>query len=115
MLWFLSKSKEDEGYWFGWLKKRLQAGVPFNTPVQHNLMGAWLEKEGRLDEAINLYEQNLIDQFDDTHSYERLHSIYFQRGEYTKVIRVNQAFLVRSNQIKVEKFPKRINKLKAKM
>lgn len=101
MLW-LSSNKGVEVFWFDWLKKQLRGGISLNPVLKRNLYGTRLEKEGRIEEAINLYEQNIANQIDSTHPYERLHSLYFERGEYTKAMRVGQAFLALSNEGKVK-------------
>lgn len=61
--------------------------------VDRNLRGIELEKQGRLDEAISLYEANVADKFDGTHPYTRLRIIYTKRTDYQAAIRICQAFL----------------------
>ncbi len=61
--------------------------------VQRNLDGKALEKEGRIDEAISLYEANIQDKFVGSHPYERLRIIYTKRQDYPNAIRVCQAFI----------------------
>ncbi|MDA8186645.1 MAG: hypothetical protein M0T85_00695 [Dehalococcoidales bacterium] len=53
-----------------------------------NLTGKELEKAGRIDEAIALYEANLTDCFEGTHPYERLRILYTKRKDYDNAIRV---------------------------
>ncbi len=56
--------------------------------VNNNLRGIELEKEGRIDEAIKLYEENIKKDFDGNHPYDRLAIIYRKRKEYDEEIRV---------------------------
>lgn len=66
--------------------------------VDRNLRGKDLEKHGKINQAIPLYEANLTDRFDGTHPYERLRIIYTQRRDYRNAIRVCQAYIDLENQ-----------------
>ena len=59
--------------------------------LDRNMKGKELENAGNIDEAIPLYEANLIDQFMGTHPYERLRIIYRSRKDYENAIRVCQS------------------------
>ena len=67
-------------------KKKRAEEVPYdpnevipNDPVDRNLRGIELEKLGKVDNAIELYELNVRDNDDGTHPYERLAIIYRRR------------------------------------
>lgn len=57
-------------------------------PVDRNLMGKELEKEGFVDNAIELYELNVKSRFDGSFPYNRLAIIYRKRKQYDEEIRV---------------------------
>lgn len=88
----------------------------FGVVVDRNLRGIALEREGRTDEAIALYEANLADQFIGTHPYERLRIIYTKRHDYQNAIRVCQAYLAlpQRDPKKKARFQTRLNELRAK-
>ncbi len=56
--------------------------------VERNLKGKELEKAGKTDDAINLYEQNVRERAIGTHSYDRLAIIYRRRKRFAEEIRV---------------------------
>ena len=47
-------------------------GLTGSQIVENNLRGIELEKAGRTDEAVALYEQNVAACFDGSHPYNRL-------------------------------------------
>lgn len=53
-----------------------------------NNLGIQYEKEGNIDAAIGVYEENLLLNYPATHSYERLMILYRKRGEYLKEVAV---------------------------
>jgi tetratricopeptide (TPR) repeat protein len=59
-----------------------------NEQVQRNLQAIELEKSGRVDEAIELYEENVRGRFPGSQPYDRLASIYRERGLTDEEIRV---------------------------
>lgn len=61
--------------------------------VDRNVMGKALEKEGKLDKAILLYEQNVSDLVDTPHPYTRLRIIYTKQKLYDEAIRVCIAYI----------------------
>lgn len=89
--------------------------------VTKNSRAKELEKEGRVDEAILLYEENVTARFDGSHPYERLAIIYTKRKQYNDAIRVlHIAIDVFENDIpperadrlpKLAKFQERLSKL----
>jgi tetratricopeptide (TPR) repeat protein len=85
--------------------------------VDRNLKGIELEKLGKEDQAIALYEANVADQFDGSHPYNRLRIIYKSRGCYPDAIRVCEAYILNSGQDKklCESFRTEIGKLKSKV
>ncbi|MGD8305917.1 MAG: tetratricopeptide repeat protein [Ignavibacteria bacterium] len=78
------------------------------------------EKEGKVDKAIELYENIIASNFDGNHPYDRLAVIYRKRGQINDEIRVlNKAIWVFKNVAsnkrmdripKLEKFQNRLNK-----
>ncbi len=93
-----------------------------STQVDRNLLGQKLEKLGREDEAIQLYEQNLLENDEGSHPYDRLAVIYRRRKLYVDEIRVlahaiwvyeNLASKSRMDRIpKLARFKKRLEKAK---
>jgi len=97
----------------------------FEMQVARNLKGIELEKKGDLDEAIKLYEQNIKENFEGNHPYDRLSIIYRKRGQIKDEIRVlEKAIWVFENivsmeradrQVKLMKFKNRLEKAKKLM
>lgn len=65
----------------------------FSVMVERNLTGKQLEKKGKDERAVVLYEDNLKDGFCGTHPYTRLRIIYSRRKDYPNAIRVCRAYL----------------------
>jgi tetratricopeptide (TPR) repeat protein len=65
----------------------------YEVMVERNLRGRALEHQGRVDDAIALYEQNVSDRFGGDHPYERLRVIYTKRKQYDDAIQVCQIFI----------------------
>lgn len=63
-------------------------GLTGSHLVENNLRGIELEKAGRTDEAVALYEQNVAACFEGSHPYNRLAIIYRKRKDYDNEIRV---------------------------
>jgi tetratricopeptide (TPR) repeat protein len=86
--------------------------------VERNLKGGELEKAGRVDEAIKLYEQNVADKAETNYAYHRLRIIYTKRGNLRGAIRVCKAFIAldyeRVTEAEKGFFRKQLVKLKAK-
>ena len=86
------------------------------------LVGVELEKAGKIDEAMKLYEQIIEENFIGNHPYDRLAIIYRKRGQLDEEIRVlkkaiwvfeNIVYKVRGDRIpKLEKFKMRLKKVK---
>jgi len=70
----------------------------FDKQVERNLKGIELEKAGRVDEAIALYELNIEENFEGNHPYDRLATIHRKRNQIDSEIRVlEKAILVFEN------------------
>jgi hypothetical protein len=61
--------------------------------VDRNKEGRRFEREGKIVEAIALYEANLYDGFDQNIPYDRLRVIYTRQCRYDDAIRVCRAYL----------------------
>jgi hypothetical protein len=61
--------------------------------VDRNIQGIALEKEGKKELAIPLYEANVSDHFDGSHPYERLRIIYTYGNDYHNAIRICEAYI----------------------
>ncbi|MCI0399630.1 MAG: hypothetical protein L0332_22280 [Chloroflexi bacterium] len=61
--------------------------------VDRNLQGEELEKDGRVGEAMTLYEENVADQTTAPFPYDRLRVLYTRRGDYHEAIRICQTYL----------------------
>lgn len=62
--------------------------MSLDSQVDRNLKGIELEKGGRVDEAIKLYEMNINENFDGNHPYDRLAIIYRKRKQFDEEVRV---------------------------
>jgi tetratricopeptide (TPR) repeat protein len=70
----------------------------FNKQVERNLKGEELEKQGDIEGAAALYEQNIKESFPGTQPYDRLQVIYRKQKNYDEEIRViNRAIEVFNN------------------
>lgn len=93
----------------------------FSKQAERNLKGIELEKQGRVEEAIKLYEQNIEENFEGSHPYTRLAIIYSKQKRKDDEIRVlKRAIYVFENIIpnlrgdkspKLEKYKDRLRKL----
>jgi hypothetical protein len=61
--------------------------------VERNLKGRELEKAGNTEDAIKLYEANVLDWFSGNFPYERLKVIYSKQKKLDEAIRVCKAFV----------------------
>ena len=81
-----------------------------NNLVDRNLKGIKLEKEGKIDKAIKLYEKNIEEEFEGSHPYTRLAIIYSKKGLLDDEIRVlKKAIWVFENiayENRIDRFPK---------
>ncbi len=94
----------------------------FDKQTERNLIGIELEKAGKIDEAIKLYEENVKENCEGSHPYDRLAIIYRKRKCINDEIRVlekaiwvfeNKVYKNRSDRLeKLEKFKNRLAKAK---
>lgn len=68
--------------------ERLERDELLNETARLNNVGIALEKEGRIDEAIETYENNISLGYKATHSFDRLRILYRKRKDYENMIRV---------------------------
>jgi hypothetical protein len=61
--------------------------------LERNEHGVKLEREGKIGQAIALYEQNVTARFDGPYPYERLRNIYDRRKQYHDALRVCKVFV----------------------
>lgn len=95
-----------------------------NNWVNRNLKGVELEKECKIDKAIELYEKNIEEEFEGSHPYERLAIIYSKKGSLEDEIRVLEkavwvfesiVYKGRSDRLpKLDRFKKRLEKANKK-
>lgn len=75
--------------------------------LDRNLKGRTLEKEGKIDEAIKLYEKNIKEEFEGNFPYDSLTFIYRKMGLIYEEIRVfeNVVYKGRADRLpKLERF-----------
>ena len=91
----------------------------FDKQVERNLRGIELKKAGKVEEAIELYEQNIKENFIGSHPYDELAIIYRKQKRIDDEIRVlEKAILVFENfnikwllnRLKLKKFRDRLEK-----
>lgn len=73
------------------LQKKLQSEIlndKLDKQVERNLKAKDLEKQGKINQAINLYEQNVSEGFDGNFPYDRLAIIYRKKKDIENEIRV---------------------------
>ncbi len=84
--------------------------------VDRNVNGKQLEKDGRTEDAVELYEANVADCFDGSHPYDRLRIIYSKHGRYSEAIRVCEAYLKNDNPGKDEQtFQQHVDNLRSRI
>ncbi|MDN3672383.1 hypothetical protein QWY99_04840 [Flavobacterium branchiarum] len=59
-----------------------------NIQVERNLKAIEFEKEGEIEKAIALYEENSNEGFKGNHSYDRLATIYKNQNDIDNEIRI---------------------------
>lgn len=89
---------------------------------QRNIKGQELEKQGNVNEAMELYWLNVNEEFDGNFPYDRLATLYRKQKDYTKEIEVlekaiyvfeNKVYKERGDRLpKIEKFKERLEKAK---
>jgi hypothetical protein len=73
--------------------KTLEWNTAISRVAERNTNGIKLEKEGRISEAIELYEENILEDFFATHAYERLRILYRRNGELEKERRILRKYI----------------------
>ncbi|MCK4817373.1 hypothetical protein KA005_16505 [bacterium] len=90
----------------------------FDKQLERNLKGIELEKNGKTDKAIKLYEQNIKEDFIGSHPYDRLAIIYRKRNQINEEIRIlGKAIWIFENIVskaRADKEPK-LNKFKERL
>lgn len=66
----------------------------WSEQVERNLKAIQYEKNGEVEEAIHLYEQNIDEGFAGTHPYERLSRLYQKAGRKEDLIRVLEKAII---------------------
>ena len=97
----------------------------FDAQVQRNLLGRQLEKDGRVLDAMALYEANISEDFEGSFPYRRLAIIYRKRKLLSEEVRVLEKaisvfdLLVSSDRSdiepKLDEFKERLNKVQVKL
>ena len=94
----------------------------FSNMVDNNLNGIELEKNGKVDEAVKLYEKNVSMGFEGNHPYDRLAIIYRKNKDYDNEIRVLEKAIAVFEKVnpsrpdrdpKLQRFKDRLEKAKA--
>jgi len=127
ILLFLRKRKKNKQTekrkardWTSWLREYEKEQKTLDKQVERNLKGIALEKKGYIDKAVELYEQNVSENFDGNHPYDRLAIIYRKCDQIDDEIRVlEKAVWVFESVVhqargdrspKLDKFKKRLQK-----
>ena len=63
-------------------------GMGWSEQVERNLRAMEYEQNGDIKKAISLYEENVTEEFDGTHPYQRLCDLYLELDQTDDVIRV---------------------------
>jgi tetratricopeptide (TPR) repeat protein len=99
-----------------WGEKFYREEKMFEKQAERNLTGIELEKAGKVDEAIELFEKNVEENFIGSHPYYRLAIIYRKRGQIDEEIRVlEKAISVFKKDDKQEQFKTRLGKIYNKL
>jgi len=85
--------------------------------VDRNLRGIQLERAGREDAAIVLYEANVADGFDGDHPYDSLRVIYTRRKDLARALKVCEVATERlwRQPQKAARFREHVKKLRQKI
>lgn len=73
-----------------------------NLQAERNLKGVEFEKNGNLEKAIELYEENVAENFNGNHPYDRLATIYKNQNDLENEIRVLEKAIVIYEKITIE-------------
>lgn len=110
---------------FGLESKPQNTRFKLDTQLERNLKGKELESQGKLEEAKELYLQNMNEGFEGNHPYDRLAIMFRKEQAYDKEIEVlEKAIYVFENKVnkqrmdrqpKLERFKKRLKDVKKKI
>lgn len=73
-----------------------------NLQTERNLQGAEFEKNGNLEKAVELYEENVAESFKGNHPYDRLATIYKNQNDLDNEIRVLEKAIIVYEEITIE-------------
>ena len=65
----------------------------YEAALERNFQAMEAERRGDTERAIELYESSVAGEFVKSHPYERLASLYEQRGAYRDALRVLEAYV----------------------
>lgn len=77
--------KQKRQSWQGGSEVREIVAIP-KDPVERNLQGSALEREGDVENAIEFYQANVRDGFEGNFPYDRLAVIFRKRGDFASEI-----------------------------
>ena len=73
-----------------------------NLQAERNLKGSEFEKTGNLEKAIELYEENVKENFKGNHPYDRLATIYKNQLDLDNEIRILEKAIIVFEEITIE-------------
>lgn len=98
-------------------KQNVSSSIDLNQPkdklfLEINMRGKELEKEKRIDEAINVYELGVKRNSDTPHTYKRLAILYSKRNDKENELRIIKIALsnIQKSSSHIEWFRKRKSK-----
>ncbi len=65
----------------------------YEEALERNFQAMEAERRGDTERAIELYESSVAEEFATSHPYERLASLYEQRGAYRDALRALEAYV----------------------
>jgi tetratricopeptide (TPR) repeat protein len=73
-----------------------------NLQAERNLKGSEFEKIGNIEKAIELYEENVKENFKGNHPYDRLATIYKNQLDLDNEIRILEKAIIVFEEITIE-------------
>ena len=73
-----------------------------NLQAERNLKGSEFEKTGNIEKAIELYEENVKENFKGNHPYDRLATIYKNQLDLDNEIRILEKAIIVFEEITIE-------------
>lgn len=95
------------------LQKQRESERKLRSTASLNNEGIALEKAGKIELAIEKYEENIALGFAATHSYDRLMTLYRKRKEYDDEIRVIQSAITIFSEENKHRFEKALSEAKS--